>query len=93
MIKKIYECDRCKKEIKSSYYYIDIINKNSRSIIEGDSLSKTVNRLFPEQYNKKIYCQNCINEIKEFIENKNFISGQTKIYDFTKEKEGDKNDC
>ena len=91
MIKKIYECDRCKKEIKGSYYYINIINKNSKPLTDEEFIDQTMNRLFPEKDNGRIYCQNCVNEIKEFIKNKNFISGQTKIYDFTKEKEGDKN--
>lgn len=70
MIKRI--CDRCNNEIKGNYWIIDIYEKEDntgRVSAKGtvNNMEQNMSRLFNRQ---KEYCEECIKEIKDTIENK-----------------------
>lgn len=72
---KIY-CDRCEKELKEEYNLINIYKESTNRVV---TLSDCANALSNAVYNmredalkilnsKKMYCDECIEEIKKFIE-------------------------
>lgn len=79
MKKIIYICDRCKKEIDENHYYIDIYQKPDiigRYTSSGASNNMTLNisKMFG---NESTYCDNCIQEIKNFINEKRVLMSLT----------------
>lgn len=70
MIKRI--CDRCNNEIKGNYWIIDIYEKEDNTgmlTTEGaaNNIKTDLEKGFKMQ---KEYCEECIKEIKDTIENK-----------------------
>lgn len=69
MLKRI--CDRCRNEIKANYWIIDIYEKQDnmgRLTLKGaaNNIQHDIDKAFRRE---KEYCKNCIDKIKEFIEN------------------------
>jgi len=70
MIKRI--CDRCNKEITTNYWTIDIYEKDDgtmRMNMDGaiNNLKQNADKVFDRE---KEYCKECINEIKQVINQK-----------------------
>lgn len=66
MIKKI--CDRCNKEIENNFYKIYIYQvEDLKGRLTCDGFE---NNFRQNTSNEEIYCQQCIEEIKEYIKEK-----------------------
>jgi len=63
MIKRI--CDRCRKEIKSNYWIINIYEHEDN---QGLHTTEGAGNNIQQNLSKKEFCKNCIDEIKNTIE-------------------------
>lgn len=71
-------CDRCGKKIKgTTYFIIDIRNKSfcsawdyASSLCSTSEMASNIQAAFKSICSQKVYCEECIKKIEDFIANK-----------------------